>query len=159
MTSHVTDRDRAVEAIVETIEGADASLAWWDGSFTGHRMSLVDEVLEELDAYGLLHHHDMQYGPRFCRVDRDCGETDPVRTVYRCYDDAERLLYIGCTVKPALRFKQHAASKAWWAEVARIEQTPVTGWRHAEEVERTAIEAERPLYNVIGNRRRLRVAS
>lgn len=43
----------------------------------------------------------------------------PGRTaVYRLYDDAGDLLYVGVAKNPPARWKYHARHKAWWQEVA-----------------------------------------
>jgi DNA-binding transcriptional regulator YhcF (GntR family)/predicted GIY-YIG superfamily endonuclease len=67
--------------------------------------------------------------------------------LYRLYDADDRLLYVGITSNPNERFGHHAATKAWWPEVARRD----IEWRdtrpEAEAAEIEAIRAEAPLYN------------
>lgn len=41
--------------------------------------------------------------------------------VYRCYDRAGRLLYLGCTYNPRKRLAEHRSTSSWFAEVARTE--------------------------------------
>lgn len=70
--------------------------------------------------------------------------------VYRLYDDAGHLLYIGSAYDPEERQGYHK-HKAWGSEIARREDR----WYHdramAYTQETAAIEAERPKYNVIDN--------
>lgn len=75
-----------------------------------------------------------------------------IPTVYRFYDAAGVLLYVGSTWRPHARWRQHQG-KPWFPEVAtaRIEQFPdVESMRAAE---REAICTEHPRHNVIGRRR------
>lgn len=71
--------------------------------------------------------------------------------LYRFYDAAGVLLYVGITADPGVRFKQHRGDKAWWTEVVniRIEKLPTKAAVLA--AERTAIREERPLWNVTHN--------
>lgn len=72
--------------------------------------------------------------------------------VYRLYDRSGELLYIGKTVHPNERFKEHAKEQIWWAEVdmskTSIEWYPNWGW--AGKVETASIRSERPKYNIVG---------
>lgn len=77
-----------------------------------------------------------------------------VRTgLYRLYDVAGVLLYVGISGDPAFRQTQHAADKPWWHEVA---ETTVE-WFNNREValgrEGAAIRRERPKYNIKHNKR------
>lgn len=76
---------------------------------------------------------------------------DAPHALYRFYDDAGVLLYVGITADPGSRFKQHQGDKPWWTEVAhiRIEQLPTRAAVLA--AERTAIRDERPLWNITPN--------
>lgn len=70
--------------------------------------------------------------------------------LYRFYDASGRLLYIGITSHPKDRWAAH--KYASWAEVAvrrTVEWLP--DWTAAEAAERTAIEAEKPIYNEAHN--------
>lgn len=72
--------------------------------------------------------------------------------LYRFWDIQGRLLYVGITNSPDLRWAQHAADKPWWE---RVHHKQVCAWypsrSRAEAAERMAIMCERPLYNVIHN--------
>lgn len=72
--------------------------------------------------------------------------------LYRFYDLTGRLLYIGITSSPRLRFEQHKALKPWWADVAVREVTFYPTRELLESAEIKAIRRERPLYNIIHNR-------
>lgn len=71
--------------------------------------------------------------------------------VYRIYDSAGELLYIGITRSPRDRFVQHAATKKWWADVdpaqTRIEWFAARD--EAETVELAAIRVESPRHNIV----------
>ena len=47
--------------------------------------------------------------------------TDEPTAVYRFYDEADRLLYVGISRNPAARWAQHAVEKKWWPRVDRFE--------------------------------------
>lgn len=68
--------------------------------------------------------------------------------LYRLYDAADQLLYIGISFNPAKRGYQHAMASPWWHDVARKEITWYETRPDAEAAERDAVLAERPLYNV-----------
>lgn len=67
--------------------------------------------------------------------------------VYRLYSSDDRLLYVGITVNPKVRFRDHKAQKPWWHEVTR----KVVEWYdtrpEAEAIEGAALRDERPLYD------------
>lgn len=69
--------------------------------------------------------------------------------VYRLYNDADELLYVGMGVNPEGRFKFHAKFKPWWPEVARrdIRWAPDRPTALREEAE--AIASEHPRYNIM----------
>lgn len=71
--------------------------------------------------------------------------------LYRLFDAAGELLYIGIAYHPSKRFAEHATSKAWWPQVARREVEWVDSRASAEIAERCAIAAERPRHNGVHN--------
>lgn len=77
------------------------------------------------------------------------GEVNRSCAVYRFYNAAGELLYVGKTVDVAARFAQHAASKDWWPEV-EMRRTLVT-WHPSEaealRVEEREIKTTLPRYN------------
>lgn len=70
--------------------------------------------------------------------------------VYRLFDDADDLLYVGVSTKPHKRFHQHASDKWWWNQVVRKDITWFELDSTASFAEKTAIESESPRYNVAG---------
>lgn len=76
------------------------------------------------------------------------GKSASDRTaLYRLYDAAGHLLYVGISKFPKFRFTEHAGDKNWWHLVAE----KVIEWRDSREealrAESEAIVKERPLYN------------
>lgn len=67
---------------------------------------------------------------------------------YRLYDDTGSLLYVGVAALPSVRFKQHAASKDWWSQVASHSEAWFDSREEALAEEASAIAAESPLHNV-----------
>ncbi|MGW7435686.1 hypothetical protein [Streptomyces sp. NPDC054849] len=69
--------------------------------------------------------------------------------VYRLWDEAGQLLYIGSAYEPEHRCKRHH-TKPWWGEVARRteEWFPNRGTAYVAEMK--AIAAERAKYNEMG---------
>lgn len=72
--------------------------------------------------------------------------------LYRFYDDADRLLYVGISLNAAKRASEHRKDKPWWNEVHRMEVEHLTADRHsAEQIEKSAIVNEQPIYNIVHN--------
>lgn len=69
--------------------------------------------------------------------------------MYRLYDGAGMLLYIGSAYDPDHRCKAHR-SKPWWPLVARREDQWLEGRRPAYVAEMRAIASERPRFNDFG---------
>lgn len=67
--------------------------------------------------------------------------------IYRLYDRADVLLYVGISTQPSERLKQHAGDKLWWHHVARREIAWLDSRAEALSAEAAAMENERPLYN------------
>lgn len=74
--------------------------------------------------------------------------SEPV--VYRLFDVAGTLLYIGSTGDFRSRLRAHARDKSWWPEVARTEQEAHPTIQDARLAEAEAIGAECPRYNTVG---------
>lgn len=68
--------------------------------------------------------------------------------VYRCYDDADRLLYVGSSKSPRTRLQSHKSSTWWWAQVARTRVIVFRDIDYARRRETAAIRTEAPLWNV-----------
>ena len=67
--------------------------------------------------------------------------------LYRAYDDAGRLLYIGVSKHWPKRWAQHADFSPWVYEVTRLEVEYFASRQQACERERQAIQAESPRWN------------
>ncbi len=77
--------------------------------------------------------------------------------LYRFYDGAGDLLYVGISIRPWDRWKQHRGEKEWWHEVKQITLDRYPDVTTALSAERAAIVAESPRYNVVHNRGTSRV--
>ncbi|MFG3492981.1 GIY-YIG nuclease family protein [Streptomyces sp. NPDC047972] len=73
--------------------------------------------------------------------------------LYRMYDAADLLLYIGITCNPAQRWDHHRTSSAWWPQAVRKELTTFPDRASALAAESAAILAEEPKHNITGNPR------
>lgn len=69
--------------------------------------------------------------------------------LYRFYSATGQLLYIGITLDPGNRWKQHAKDKPWWADVAGISVENHPDRASVLAAEARAIEVEKPLYNKV----------
>jgi hypothetical protein len=74
-----------------------------------------------------------------------------VWTVYRYFDAAGRLLYVGATGQGHWRTHEHRRTAAWWSLVARAEFEHFTDAVEAFEHERTLIVSLAPLHNRADN--------
>jgi predicted GIY-YIG superfamily endonuclease len=68
--------------------------------------------------------------------------------LYRFYDDADDLLYVGITCDPARRWPEHMRDKPWWTSVAKIELETHTNRAAVLAAETAAISVEQPRYNI-----------
>jgi hypothetical protein len=69
--------------------------------------------------------------------------------VYRLFDAADELLYVGMTCDFDQRIGTHARDKPWWPEVARTTCEWFTSRPDAALAEYTAITDENPRYNIV----------
>ena len=74
-------------------------------------------------------------------------------TVYTMLDKKGKPLYVGMSKDTVRRFKQHAKSKEWYPEVAKVKTKKYKSRTKAMIAEKKAIKAHSPLYNVIHNRK------
>lgn len=82
---------------------------------------------------------------------------DHCRTaLYRLYDEAGVLLYIGISHQPDVRFEQHSKVKDWWPQVARREVQWFDDRPSAAAAEADAIRTEDPEHNGTYSPRRKR---
>jgi predicted GIY-YIG superfamily endonuclease len=69
--------------------------------------------------------------------------------LYRFFDTAGRLLYVGITQNPQLRLRDHRAMKDWWAEVANVTMEHFDSRQAVEAAERIAVRTENPVHNTV----------
>lgn len=72
--------------------------------------------------------------------------------LYRFWDGADRLLYVGITNHLGRRIGQHEHGKSWWADVERVTVEHFPSREALAHAEAEAIKVERPLHNIIHNR-------
>lgn len=75
--------------------------------------------------------------------------------VYRCFDATGRLLYVGCTMSPTRREREHRAesrSKRWLPLVAKTRMIGPLPYAVARAIELEAIRTEAPAFNTVGRR-------
>lgn len=73
--------------------------------------------------------------------------------VYRVYDAAGSLLYVGRTKRPNLRWAEHIKSGApWVTAAARFRVVGPLPYAPAHQLEQRVIRTERPLHNIYGLR-------
>lgn len=70
--------------------------------------------------------------------------------LYRFYDAAGDLLYVGITLNPDERWKKHR-KKPWWHTVASIRLETYLDRESVLAAEREAIITEHPVHNVVHN--------
>lgn len=75
--------------------------------------------------------------------------------LYRHYDAEDNLLYVGISLWPTQRLRRHQKAAAKWAQYA---VTMTTEWFESREkaldAEATAIQTERPLHNIVHNKKK-----
>lgn len=76
---------------------------------------------------------------------------DQKTDVYRLYDSASRLLYVGVAVNGYARLETHRREKPWRASVRRVVMTQYGNRWTALYVEACAIRDESPIHNVSRN--------
>lgn len=71
--------------------------------------------------------------------------------LYRYFDGADELVYVGISNDPGTRLGQHRLDKPWWDDVvtAKIQRYPDRA--SALAAERIAIRDEHPRYNIVHN--------
>lgn len=76
-----------------------------------------------------------------------------VSTLYRLFDEAGELVYVGITNVGRHRLKQHAADKEWWADVKSATFEHFKTRDEALAAETKAIKTESPKANIAGRPR------
>lgn len=75
---------------------------------------------------------------------------DPERRehfVYRAFDAAGDLLYVGCTMRPNLRAQEHRGQSKWFHLAASFKMSGPYNYETGRRIEREAIQTESPLFN------------
>ncbi len=67
--------------------------------------------------------------------------------VYRCYDDAGELMYIGCSSRLCSRLNWHRRNTSWGKTVHRVDAVNFTSRKDALAAEARAIADEQPPFN------------
>jgi predicted GIY-YIG superfamily endonuclease len=67
--------------------------------------------------------------------------------IYRVFNTAGDLLYIGCSRTPCARLSVHGSSQSWAAEMARIEIVWFENEPEAKRAEAEAVRTESPRHN------------
>ena len=67
--------------------------------------------------------------------------------VYRAFDDAAILLYVGCTVNFDQRMRYHRGRAPWYQFVAAVTTTPYPDKAQARAAEKVAIDTEAAYFN------------
>lgn len=76
------------------------------------------------------------------------NQTRPAQ-LYRLFNEMGELIYIGVAYSASDRAKQHRMSKSWWCEVAQSEIEQFDSREAALAVEKSALQAEKPKYNIL----------
>lgn len=74
---------------------------------------------------------------------------DNTHILYRCYNKATRLLYVGMTNHLENRIKNHRAGKVWWKYVDHLTFQQFRSRGELARAEADAIEKESPKFNIV----------
>lgn len=72
------------------------------------------------------------------------------QTLYRFWNADGELLYVGISVRPWDRWKQHRGDKPWWEEVTSVTLENFATRAEVLAAELQAIRTEAPKYNIAG---------
>lgn len=70
--------------------------------------------------------------------------------LYRHFDAAGRLLYVGISLNSVMRLSQHKLHSQWFAQIAHVEVETFPNRAAALQAERRAIAVEKPQHNIAG---------
>lgn len=73
--------------------------------------------------------------------------------LYRHFDASNRLLYVGISLSAVSRLKQHTMDKEWAGDIVTVTVEQYETRQEALDAERSAIIAEKPLWNIIHNKK------
>jgi hypothetical protein len=74
--------------------------------------------------------------------------SDRPHFVYRHFNRAGRVIYIGCTVAPRTRLEAHQAKAWWWPQVAKTTHVVFPNREYGFYMEAKAIAEENPRWNI-----------
>lgn len=109
-----------------------------------------------------MYHHEKlctlarQMGISFTAAEQEYGHLldDPAQgcALYRYWDGAGNLLYVGISDNPDQRDEQHSRNSEWFQFAASSDVSWFTSRDAAHEAERSTIKAERPIFNKAHNK-------
>jgi predicted GIY-YIG superfamily endonuclease len=76
-------------------------------------------------------------------------QREKTHILYRCYDRATTLLYVGMTNDPENRFRHHQQVQPWWHQVDHIRLQNLPNREALSRAETAAIQLEQPVYNIV----------
>jgi hypothetical protein len=125
-----------------------------------HRCSVkhAREVLVNLPGFPIL--RPVNGRPRWSRqefwnfVHRKPLDAPGEQSLYRHFDAAGELLYVGVSISAVARLSEHARASRWASQIARVDIERHPTREAALAAEAAAIKAERPRYNTQHNRSR-----
>lgn len=80
--------------------------------------------------------------------------SDEQYVLYRHYNEAGELLYVGVSSRVMRRTREHEKNSAWFGDTFKISIERFPNRDHLLEAEKQAIKNERPKYNIVHNRDR-----
>lgn len=81
------------------------------------------------------------------------GTRRELNTLYRIYNAAGELLYVGATTNPGLRMQEHSHHQSWWDEATDIKLERFNCRADLAAAETEAIKSESPRYNAVHAKR------
>lgn len=70
-----------------------------------------------------------------------------MNTLYKMFSQTNELLYVGISMRPISRFKEHSGDKEWFAEISRIDLSNYLTREESLRAEAEAIKTLKPKYN------------
>lgn len=76
-----------------------------------------------------------------------------IQQLYRHFNNKNELLYVGISLSAVARLSQHKKHANWFNTITRVEIETFDTRMQVVKAEKIAIKAERPLYNIIHNKK------
>jgi len=137
----LTEQGMSARAIAEEL-GVNYSTISRDRSALG----LIGQVIVGIDGKASWQSFANPLPPKHRR-----GRTEE-HLLYRFFDAAGVLLYVGITDYLTNRFSQHSVVQPWWGDWATFHVTRYASRAEVKFAERIAIKLEKPLHNVVHSR-------